>query len=71
MKQAENFDPEDGGDMFLRNGGRLSSDYTAFYTIKTFIVIAARKSTPTYLHLFVASITKLSVSQTIRRHING
>jgi hypothetical protein len=23
------FDPEDGGDMFLRNVGRLSTDYTA------------------------------------------
>jgi hypothetical protein len=25
------FDPEDGGDMFLRNGGLLSADYTALY----------------------------------------
>jgi hypothetical protein len=25
------FDPEDGGDMFLRNVDRLSTDYTAFY----------------------------------------
>jgi hypothetical protein len=25
------FDPEDGGDMFLRNVGRLSTDYTALY----------------------------------------
>jgi hypothetical protein len=25
------FDPEDGGDMFLRNAGWLSTDYTALY----------------------------------------
>jgi hypothetical protein len=25
------FDPEDGGEMFLRNVGRLSTDYTALY----------------------------------------
>jgi hypothetical protein len=25
------FDPEDGGSVFLRNGGWLSSDYTALY----------------------------------------
>jgi hypothetical protein len=25
------FDPEDGGDMFLRKVGRLSKDYTALY----------------------------------------
>jgi hypothetical protein len=25
------FDPEDGGDMFLRNVGRLSKNYTALY----------------------------------------
>jgi hypothetical protein len=25
------YDPEDGGDMFLRNVGRLSTDYTALY----------------------------------------
>jgi hypothetical protein len=25
------FDPEDGGDIFLRNVGRLSTDYTALY----------------------------------------
>jgi hypothetical protein len=25
------FDPEDGGDMFLRNVGGLSTDYTALY----------------------------------------
>jgi hypothetical protein len=25
------FDPEDGGDMFLRNVGLLSTDYTALY----------------------------------------
>jgi hypothetical protein len=26
------FDPEDGGDMFLRNVGRNSTDYTAVKT---------------------------------------
>jgi hypothetical protein len=26
------FEPEDGGDMFLRNVGGLSTDYTALYT---------------------------------------
>jgi hypothetical protein len=25
------FDPEDGGKMFLRNDGRISTDYTALY----------------------------------------
>jgi hypothetical protein len=25
------FDPEDGGDMFLQNVGRISTDYTASY----------------------------------------
>jgi hypothetical protein len=25
------FDPEDGGDMFLRNVGLFSTDYTALY----------------------------------------
>jgi hypothetical protein len=29
--QAELFDPEYGGDMFLRNVGCLSTDYTALY----------------------------------------
>jgi hypothetical protein len=28
------FDPEDGGDMFLRNVGLLSTDYTALYPRK-------------------------------------
>jgi hypothetical protein len=28
------FDPENGGDMFLRNEGRLSSDYRALYKIR-------------------------------------
>jgi hypothetical protein len=26
------FDPEDGGDVFLRKVGRLSTEYTALYT---------------------------------------
>jgi hypothetical protein len=26
------FDPEDGSDIFLRNVGRLSTDYTALYS---------------------------------------
>jgi hypothetical protein len=25
------FDPEDGGDIFLRNVGEISTDYTALY----------------------------------------
>jgi hypothetical protein len=38
------FDPEDGGDMPLRNIGRLSTDYTALYpqrknSSKKFILI--------------------------------
>jgi hypothetical protein len=28
------FDPENGGDMFLRNVGWLSTDYTAFFPQK-------------------------------------
>jgi hypothetical protein len=40
------FDPENGGDMFLRNVGRLSTDYTASYPkkIELFITTAVRTS---------------------------
>jgi hypothetical protein len=40
---------EDGGDMFLRNDGWLSMDYTAFYPLKTepFITTAVQTSNPT------------------------
>jgi hypothetical protein len=40
------FDPEGGGDMFLRNFGRLSAYYTALYPqkIKLFITTGVRTS---------------------------
>jgi hypothetical protein len=38
------FDPEDRGDMLLRNIGRLSTDYTK---IELFIITAVRTSHPT------------------------
>jgi hypothetical protein len=38
-------DPEDGGDMFLRNVGWLSTDYRALYAT------AVRISNPTYLEM--------------------
>jgi hypothetical protein len=30
------FNPEDGGDIFLRNVGLLSTDYTAVYPIRSY-----------------------------------
>jgi hypothetical protein len=33
------FDPEDGGDMFLRNVGSLSTDHTALYPQKIVLFI--------------------------------
>jgi hypothetical protein len=38
------FDPDDGGDMLLRNVGWLSTDYTALYPRKTelFMTTAVR-----------------------------
>jgi hypothetical protein len=60
MKQAANralcliFDPQDGGDMFLRNSGKVSSDYTALYKIKTFVVTGARNSNPTYTYIYIS-----------------
>jgi hypothetical protein len=43
------FDPEDGGDMFLRNVGSHSTDYTVFIYQKMvlFINTAVRTSNPT------------------------
>jgi hypothetical protein len=41
------FDPEDGGDVFLCNIGRLSTDYTSLYPrSKNFINTAVRTSHP-------------------------
>jgi hypothetical protein len=40
-------DPEDGGDMFLRNVGGLSTDYTALCPTAT----AVRTSNPAYIVL--------------------
>jgi hypothetical protein len=42
------FDPEDGGNMFLRKLGGLSTDYTALYSQKTgfFMATAVRTSNP-------------------------
>jgi hypothetical protein len=37
------FDPEDGGCMFIRNAGKLSTNYTALYSKKIFQEIRAIK----------------------------
>jgi hypothetical protein len=50
------FDPEDGGDMFLRNVGGLSTDYTALsQKIEFFITTAVKTSNPTSNELFFSS----------------
>jgi hypothetical protein len=46
--------PEDGSDMFIRNVGCLSTDYTALYPTRQqlFITTGVRTSNPTNLSLF-------------------
>jgi hypothetical protein len=50
------FDPEDGGDMFLRNVGWLSTDYTALYPISSNPnVLGERQGRPGYFSAYVIS----------------
>jgi hypothetical protein len=42
-------DPEVGGDMFLRNVGRLSKDYAALYLTATFHYRVLQSTPPIYL----------------------
>jgi hypothetical protein len=42
------FDPEDGGNMFLWNGGWLYTDYTALYSWPTAYVSAANQDCVTW-----------------------
>jgi hypothetical protein len=54
MKQVTSmfFDPEDEGDMFLRNVGGLSKDYTVLYPRRQlFITTAVRTPNPTLVVL--------------------
>jgi hypothetical protein len=58
------FEPEDGGDVFLRNFGSFSTDYTALYPQKMehFVTIAMRTSNPTWhgTPTFVCQLISLS-----------
>jgi hypothetical protein len=54
------FDPEDGGDIFLRNVGLISTDYTALYPRRQVcsMTTAVRTSNPTTFVTFVTTIFK-------------
>jgi hypothetical protein len=70
------FDPEDGGDMFLRNVGRLSTEYTALYSrrekssIKKFVYECASEQACTnscilqQISVFIFRKTLLQIKET-------
>jgi hypothetical protein len=42
------FDPEEGSDIFLRNVGRLSTDYTALYPVTEIFLTTALRNSKSY-----------------------
>jgi hypothetical protein len=52
------FDPEDEGDVFLRNVGRLSTDYMAYSSSVRVLCSAHGKKTTTYISVYKSKFNK-------------
>jgi hypothetical protein len=63
------FDPEDGGDIFLRNVGCNSTDYTASLSTCVLAVFAEPISSTLKMEALCSSETSVSTQLTTRRHI--